>query len=643
MLAKLNINCNSIMCGIVGAIGYGNIDSKSILSTIGHRGPDSQGVFEGDNIFLGHVRLSILDLSEMGRQPMFDSTGRYVIIFNGEIYNHLEIRQKLSKKYSFLSSSDTETLLYGYIEYGEVILQLLNGIFAFAIFDKIKGEIFIARDQFGVKPLYYYHKNGKFLFGSEIKSFLGFEGFDKSLDFSALVNYLTFLWSPGEQTLFFNVKKLSPGHFIKINMEKLDSPLFRQYYDIPFLGQYSSKSEAELIVELDSKLLRAVQRQLLSDVPVAFFLSGGLDSSAIVAMAKKLLPNQRLRCYTINASDGEDEGFSEDLVYARKVAKYLDLDLVEVDANVDIVSNFDKMVYHLDEPQADAAPLNVLNICERAKRDGYKVLLGGTAGDDIFSGYRRHQALEYEVYIRFLPKFLLRIIKSLFSKLKSNNALSRRLKKLTSNLDMSKFDRMYGYFEWLPLHVTKNLFSSKSRIKIDEYTPKKLFFNLLKNIPEEKSYLNKALYWEMKTFLPDHNLNYTDKLSMATGVEVRVPFLDVELVEFSTTIPPHIKMKGNTTKYILKKLMESYLPKEVIYRTKAGFGAPVRQWITHDLDKKINSYLSIDVINRRGIFDAEKVQQLLKDNKDGLIDASYSIWGLLAIESWHRKFVDKND
>ena len=631
------------MCGIIGAIGFGDIDSTCILSTIGHRGPDSQGIFEGHNIFLGHVRLSILDLSEMGSQPMFDSTGRYIIIFNGEIYNHLEIREKLGNKYNFLSSSDTETLLYGYIEYGEAILQLLNGIFAFAIFDKIKGEIFIARDQFGIKPLYYYHKDGKFLFGSEIKSFLGFEEFDKSLDLTALVNYLTFLWSPGEQTPFYNVKKLSPGHFIKINMEKLDSPLFRQYYDIPFFGKYSSKSESELISELDSKLLRAVQRQLLSDVPVAFFLSGGLDSSAIVAMAKRILPNQRLRCYTINASDGDDEGFSEDLIYARKVAKYLDLDLVEVDANVDIVSNFDKMVYHLDEPQADAAPLNVLNICEKAKNDGYKVLLGGTAGDDLFSGYRRHQALKYESYIRFLPKILLRVIKTLFSKLKSNNALSRRLKKLTSNLDKSKWERMYGYFEWLPLDITKNLFNSESKKIVNGYIPKKLFFSLLKNIPEEKSDLNKALYWEIKTFLPDHNLNYTDKLSMATGVEVRVPFLDIELVEFSTIIPPYLKMKGNTTKYILKKLMESYLPKEVIYRTKAGFGAPVRQWITHDLDNKINSYLNTDAINRRGIFDAEKVQELIKANREGLIDASYSIWGLLAIESWHRKFVDKND
>jgi asparagine synthase (glutamine-hydrolysing) len=631
------------MCGIIGAIGYKDLDSKSILSTIGHRGPDSQGFFAEQNIFLGHVRLSILDLSDLGSQPMIDSSGRYVMIFNGEIYNHLEIRQKLGNKYSFLSSSDTETLLYGYIEYGEAILQLLNGIFAFAVFDKVKDEVFIARDQFGIKPLYYYHKDGKFLFGSEIKSFLGFKEFDKSVDFSALVNYITFLWSPGERTAFSNVKKLSPGHFIRISTAKPNSPVFRQYYDIPFLGKYSSKSEADLIEELDSRLLRAVQRQLLSDVPVAFFLSGGLDSSAIVAMAKRILPNKRLRCYTINASDGDDEGFSEDLLYARKVAKHLDLDLVEVDANVDIVSNFDRMVYHLDEPQADAAPLNVLNICERAKRDGYKVLLGGTAGDDLFSGYRRHQALEYEAYIRILPKFLLRMIKYAFSKLKSNNAMARRLKKLTSNLDVSKLERMYGYFEWLPLHVTKNLFSSESKILIDEYTPKKLFFNLLKNIPEEKSELNKALYWEMKTFLPDHNLNYTDKLSMATGVEVRVPFLDIELVEFSTTIPPHIKMKGNTTKYILKKLMESYLPKDVIYRAKAGFGAPVRQWITHDLDKKINSYLNTDAINRRGIFDAEKVQELIKANREGLIDASYSIWGLLAIESWHRKFVDKND
>ena len=628
------------MCGIIGAIGYKEVNSKSVLSTIGHRGPDSQGCFEEQNIFLGHVRLSIQDLSDLGRQPMVDSSGRYVVIFNGEIYNHFEIRQKLSNKYNFLSSSDTETLLYGYIEYGEEILKLLNGIFTFAIYDKIKKEVFIARDQFGVKPLYYYQKDGKFLFGSEIKSFLEFEEFDKSVSMEALVNYITFLWSPGECTAFSNVKKVSPGHYIRISLAKPELPIFHQYYEIPFLGKYSPKSEPELIEELDLKLFKAVQRQLLSDVPVAFFLSGGLDSSAIVAMAKRVLPNQRLRCYTINSSDGDDGDFSEDLHYARIVAKHLDLDLVEVDANVDILSNFDKMVYHLDEPQADAAPLNVLNICARAKKDGYKVLIGGTAGDDLFSGYRRHQALEYEEYIRFLPNFLLRKIKSTFNKMKSNNAIGRRLKKLTLNLDLSKPDRMYGYFEWLPLHVSKDLFSSKSKIIIGEYKPKNLFFNLLKGIPDEESDLNKALFWEMKTFLPDHNLNYTDKLSMAIGVEVRVPFLDIDLVEFSTTIPPQFKMKGNTTKYILKKLMERYLPKDVIYRSKTGFGAPVRQWITHDLDKKITADLSIDAINRRGIFDAEKIQQLIKSNNKGTIDASYSIWALLAIESWYKKFVD---
>lgn len=631
------------MCGIIGAIGYSNLDSAGILSTMDHRGPDSHGFFDGDNVYLGHVRLAILDLSELGSQPMLDSSGRYVMIFNGEIYNHLEIRKNLESKYNFLSSSDTETLLYGYIEYGEKVLEILNGIFAFAVFDKVKGEIFIARDQFGLKPLYYYNKDGKFLFGSEIKSFLAFEEFDKTVDLAALVNYITFLWSPGEKTAFANVKKLLPGHYIRVNVAEPNSPKFAKYYDIPFSGKYSTRSEADLVAELDLRLSKAVERQLISDVPVAFFLSGGLDSSAIVAMAKRFLPNQRLRCYTINAADGDDEGFSEDLLYARIVAKHLDLDLVEVDASVDIVSDFDKMVYHLDEPQADAAPLNVLNICQRAKNDGYKVLLGGTAGDDLFSGYRRHQALNYEDYIKFLPKFLCRIIKKAAVKLKSNSAMARRLKKLTSNLDLSKQERMYGYFEWLPLSITKSLFSSESRKVIDGYAPEMLFFDLLKNIPDERSDLNKALYWEMKTFLPDHNLNYTDKLSMATGVEVRVPFLDTELVEFSTRIPPAIKMKGNTTKYILKKLMESYLPYDVIYRAKAGFGAPVRQWITQDLDKKINSYLSIDAINRRGIFDAEKVQQLIKANKEGVLDASYSIWGLLAIESWHRKFVDKND
>lgn len=629
------------MCGIVGAVGFSNFDQVKILRSISHRGPDAEGDFLENDIFLGHTRLAIQDLSENGKQPMFSADGRFVIIFNGEIYNHLDLRKEIQDKYDFTSTADTQTLLYGYIEFGPAVLNMLNGIFAFVIYDIEDRKLFIARDQMGIKPLYYYYNNGIFIFGSEIKSFVNFDVFDKHINYNALVNYLTLLWSPGELTAFTEVKKLLPGHCIHYEVDNARSLKINKYYEIPFGQKYSTASEEFLIKELETKLFKAVERQMLSDVPVAFFLSGGLDSSAIVAMAKRLRPKERLRCYTIKTTyDAQKDGFSDDLSYARLVAKYLDLDLVEVDADVDIVADFDKMIYHLDEPQADAAPLNVLKICEQARKDGYTVLLGGTAGDDLFSGYRRHQVLQYENYISKVPSFIRSIIKAMCWLLPVRRPSLRRLRKATGNLDLPKLQRMYGYFEWLPLKTTQILFSKSVRGKVTSFLPQQFFFDLLKNIPGEKNTLNQMLYWEMKTFLVDHNLNYTDKLSMAVGVEVRVPFLDLELVEFSTIIPPKLKLNGSEAKYILKKLMEKYLPHEVIYRSKTGFGAPVRKWILNDLDDKVNSYLSLESINARGIFDYEAVNKLIIDTKEGKTDGAYSIWALLSIESWLRQFVD---
>lgn len=632
------------MCGIFGVVSYDKSEFAESLRLIKHRGPDSTGCFQDPAVFLGHTRLAIQDLSINGEQPMVSVDANYVIIFNGEIYNHFEIREPFKNKYPFKSTSDTETLLYGYIEYGVSILDKLNGIFAFAIYDKLKNELFIARDHFGIKPLYYYQDETCFMFGSEIKSFLGYPGFDKSIDNKAIINYLTFLYSPGERTPFLKVKKLLPGHYIKISLDKVPHFDITQYYDIPlYHEQYSQASEKDLIDELENRLLRAVERQLLSDVPVGFFLSGGIDSSAIVAMARKLIPNKDIKCYTIDTGEHENggDGFVSDLPYAIKVAKILNVDLEIVSGKQEIVKDFDTMVWHLDEPQADPAPLNVYNICKKARSEGTVVLIGGSAGDDLFSGYRRHQAIYYyEHYLRYIPAFLHLPIKFVVQILNSNKPTQRRIKKILNGLGSKFNDEMYNFYVWLPLSNIKALFSKKIDNSIGTYDPKSIFMNALKNIPNQKSKLNQMLYWEMKYFLADHNLNYTDKLSMATGVEVRVPFLDKELVEFSTLIPPHLKMKGVTTKYLLKKMMERYLPKDIIYRSKTGFGAPVRQWILNDLQSTIDNYLSKESIEKRGMFEYDAVQKLISENKNGEIDASYSIWSLLAIESWHRQFVD---
>ena len=378
---------------------------------------------------------------------------------------------------------------------------------------------------------------------------------------------------------------------------------------------------------------------MLSDVPVGFFLSGGLDSSAVVAMAKRANPNAKLRCYTIDSGDQMiTEGFSNDLVYAHKVAKYLDVDLHVVKGHIDILKDFDEMVYHLDEPQADVAPLHVLNICKQARQDGFIVLLGGTGGDDLFSGYRRHQALNYEGYFRVIPKFCTQILKILSDAVKTANPRFRRIKKIIAELDKKPLERLVGYFSWIPLETAKSLFAPTIRQKIGDYDPLNILKNALQNIPNEKSDLNKMLFLEMKYFLCDHNLNYTDKLSMATGIEVRVPFLDKELVEFSTQIPPKLKMKGMTTKYLLKKVMEKYLPHDVIYRKKAGFGAPVRQWIVGELDNTIETLFSKEMVERRGIFNYDAIHEIVAQNKSNKIDGSYTILSLLAIESWLEQF-----
>ncbi|WP_299107776.1 asparagine synthase (glutamine-hydrolyzing) [uncultured Tenacibaculum sp.] len=626
------------MCGILGYFG-GNQErfiEKTKLEDIAHRGPDFSSSTSLDNCFLGHTRLSILDLSENGNQPMHSKDNRYFIIFNGEIYNHIELRQKYLDKVDFVSTSDTETILYGVIEYGIDFISKLNGIFAFCFYDTLTNDYMVVRDHFGVKPLYYHINEKELCFSSELKAILPFLD-DKSIDLHTVKKHVNFLWSTGESTMLNEVKKLLPGHLITGNSKDHSKVKFQQYYTIPFNdSKIEKKLEEHYIDELEEKLINAVERQMLSDVPIGFFLSGGLDSSLIVAIARKLYPDRKIKSYTIKSPEIVKEGFSDDLFYAEKVAQHLNVDLSIVNADTDVLKFFDKIVYHLDEPQSDSAPINVYNICSQARKDGIKVLLGGTAGDDLFSGYRRHQALDLEKYFEVIPVGIRKVLKKGVSRLDKKKPFFRRLNKLLANIDKSKNERMMGYFSWLAPETLNGLFLERNNSDVF-----KRFKELNNQIPDSTSDLNRMLFWELNTFLVDHNLNYTDKLSMATGVEVRVPFLDKELVEFSTKIPVELKLKGKETKYILKKVAERYLPKEVIYRPKTGFGAPVREWILNDMSFMIEDYLSKEIVERRGIFEYAKIEQLLDKNRKGVEDVSYSIWALLSIESWMRQFYDK--
>lgn len=632
------------MCGILGIIGQHSESVRAnAASLIAHRGPDAQASYTFNGIFLAHSRLAIQDLTAAGAQPMTTEDGRFTIVFNGEIYNHKDLRLKFNPFEFFTGHSDTETILHAWAKHGVEILPHLNGIFAFAVFDKLKNTLTIARDRFGTKPLYYYRTKDTFAFASELKALKDIPGLDKTINHAAIADYLTLLYATGDKTPFLHIKKLLPGHYSEIDLNTLQDCVIRKY-PVPQVLKTQLLTEKDYLHELEIHLQNAVERQLLSDVPVGYFLSGGLDSSALVALARKKLGDVHMDAFTLDAGGlSEKDGFAEDVSYAEHVAKILLVNLHVIKTSPKLVENFEQMVWQLDEPMADAAALNVEIICKEARALNYKVLLSGTGADELFGGYRRHQALKIEPVLGWIPGFIRQGLGILAKPLPVANPTFRRGKKLLNAFSLQKEERLISYHDWLSYSQVLHLFDTDISEKLRaDYHPHLFFRNSAasKTNNTKLSDLEQMLAWERQTYLPDDCLLYTDKMSMACGVEVRVPFLDNELVDFSTQIPAHLKIKGNTTKYLLKKLMEKYLPDEVIYRPKTGFGAPVRKWVNGDLDARIQEYLSPESVTKRGIFNPRRVQDLIRKNKSGQIDASHSIWALLAIESWMRQFVD---
>lgn len=629
------------MCGIFGyhngRNALTNREEHLVINTINHRGPDDKGFYNHENLFLGHTRLSILDTTENGHQPMHSADGNFAIIYNGELYNHVEIRRDLERRgYNFRSRSDTETLLYAYIEYGTPVLKILNGIFSFSIYDKKAQKLFIVRDQLGVKPLYYYLDGGTFCFGSEIKSISEIPNFDSSLDYSSFAYYLQMLYAPKDITPFKHVRKLEPGHFIEYDL-KSQRLCVTKYFNIDFSIR-TDLSEQGWIDEVDTILNAAVQRQLQSDVPVGFFLSGGIDSSLISAYVSKEQATETLTAFTVSSNEAfYKEGFEEDEQYAKLVADHLGIKLEKVRADLSIVDDFDLMIRHLDEPQADPAPLLVYNISKSARAAGIKVLLSGAGADDIFSGYRRHQALNYERIFNVLPNSFFRAVKTIADPFLGASPSMRRLRKMLESAGASQYQRWSSYFSWLPQSEVYGLFNEEVKeILRKSVTPQEYWVSLFNELPASTGSLNKMIYAEMKTFLPDHNLNYVDKMSMAQGVETRVPFLDMDVVRLANSMPLKYKMKGNTTKYIIRQIGSKYLPQDIMSRRKTGFGAPVRHWIKNDMKDMVYERLQNPMLDE--VFDRNAIFRLVEKNMDDKIDASYSIWALLAIESWIRQF-----
>ncbi len=631
------------MCGIIGISGSVN-ESKlqEGISLLSHRGPDDSGIFmdKESGIGLGHTRLSIQDLSTAGHQPMIDTSGDIVLIFNGEIYNFNELRIKLEDKgYSFCGHSDTEVLMNLYIDLGKEMFIHLNGIFALAIWDKRDASLLIARDALGVKPLYYATiQTGGVAFASEIKALLELTPCNTELDIESLNRYLSFLWCPGSGTPLKMVKKLLPGEAIIIK----DGSIVERWswYRLPIFSKPKKDITKEYAISgIDKYLRRAVHRQMVSDVPVGAFLSGGLDSSAIVAFAKEKNPN--IRCFTIETTGDQDKGIIDDLPYAKRVAKHLNvsLDVVTIDSHR-MANDLESMVIQLDEPLADPAALNVSYISKLAREQGIKVLLSGAGGDDLFTGYRRHYALQLERYWAWMPRSARIGLQNFIGNINVNSPIQRRVTKMFSGAGSDSTDRLINYFRWSSDAVLQSLYSPEFRQELAESNANQVMQDFLEPIIDDTSSLDQMLTLEQRFFLADHNLIYTDKMSMAEGVEVRTPFLDLDLVEFSSRIPNRLKQKGSIGKWVFKRAMEPYLPKEIIYRPKTGFGAPLRTWIKNDLREMLRDLLSIDSVNKRGLFSAKAVQQLIVDNENGKIDASYTLLSLLCIEIWCRAYIN---
>jgi len=629
------------MCGIAGFIGFKNnfelAENANIIQM--HRGPDNEQVWHDDYIALAHRRLSIIDLTEAGNQPFVKDN--LVIVFNGEIYNYKELHQKLEKekKVTFKSASDTEVLLEMYRNYGPACLQYLSGMFAFAIYDRDNKTTFIARDHFGIKPLFYSIINEAFAFSSELKTLTNIPGFVKAINAKSLVSCLNYLWVSGKETMFENCFKLPPAHYlIYKNCGEFSLYKYWELDDEP----RNNKSEQAIIDEVAKTIEDSVNRHMVSDVPVSSFLSGGLDSSLIAALARR--KNQKLSTYTITMlqRDKKIEQMPDDEKYAKIVANLFHLENNSIEVSPDILSELPKIVAALDEPIGDPAAINTYLICKAAREQGVKVLLSGMGADEIFFGYRRQKATLMAIRYNKLPKLLRTATEGVVKLLpvrigKQGFKFGRWAKRFVSfsNLPVDEaYMRSYSYYDKKELKdLIKNDYSAAIEELYDEH--KKLFYSKYNG-----DVVNQMCNVDICMFMLGLNLTYSDRASMAASVEVRVPFIDKNVISTAMHIPGRTKFQKGTAKFILKKAAEKTLPKSVIYRRKASFGAPLRAWISRDLKPMVDDLLSEENINKRGFFNYLFVKKLIDKDRSGEADNAYQIYQLLTLELWCREYLD---
>ncbi len=632
------------MCGITGIFAFNlvgkfnKINITSATSMLETRGPDFQDVYLEEWVALGHRRLCIIDTSPAAHQPMWDDSGRFAIVYNGEVFNFRELRNELeSKGVSFKTHSDTEVLLKLYIREHENCLSRLNGFFAFCIYDKQDQTFFLARDRFGVKPLLYLFDEHKFIFASEMKSILRY-GVEKDIDYSALRFYLHLNYIPGPHTILAKVKKLLPGHYLKVQRQQIT---VQRYYQVPYdreaaeKNPISYKNAGKRLAEL---LEQSVQRRLVADVPLGAFLSGGIDSSIVTGLAKRHKPD--LHTFSIGF---RDEKYFDETNYAELVAKQFGTTHTVFSlSNRDLYEHLHDVLDYIDEPFADSSAINVY-ILSRETRKHATVALSGDGADELLGGYNKHEAF-YRSLNAGTRENLVAALRPLWWMLPKsrNSSFGNRIRQLARFAEGLKLSPTERWWRWAGYSFEAESTTLLRREFVQQTIPEFLLRkeNLLESVSDDPT-MNDILLQDIHVVLPDDMLTKVDWMSMANGLEVRTPFLDVELVNFVFTLPSHYKIDGRMRKRVLQDAFRDMLPPALYNRPKKGFEVPLLKWLRTEMKSLINDdLLSQQRIEEQGIFDyaeVEKLKRKLFSHNPG--DAHARIWGLVVFQWWWGKYI----
>ena len=640
------------MCGIAGAVNWRNeVSLERMVQVLVHRGPDDTGLWErttpaGDWVGLGSRRLAIRDLSAAGHMPMSTPDGQLTITYNGEVYNYAALRRHLEAKgYVFRSHSDTEAVLYMYQEYGPESVKRLNGMFAIALWDNRRQQLFLARDHFGIKPLYYCHDGARFAFASEIKALLCLPDLPRRLNLAALHQYMSFLWVPDPLTMLDGILKLPAGHYAIYRDGDLK---VARYWDLqyPSAGHVYPTDEAGLGEELRDRFAATVHSQMVSDVPLGAFLSAGIDSSSIVA-AMIQHSDHPVRTFTIAFPEHYRRGevTLDDTAVARRTAAQFGCQHREIVVEPDVVDLLPKLVWHMDEPTADPALITAYLVCREARRD-VTVLLSGIGGDELFGGYRKYQAHYLARRYRRLPGWLRSgLIEPAALALPSLRGTAakgyvRLAKKMVRSGSLPPRERFIMDSVYLTEPQKQAIYTEALQTQLNGADPRVCHYAHFDRV-QEADFLNQMLYVDTKAFMVSLNLTYNDKMSMASSVEVRVPFLDWELAEWvALNIDPRFKLRDGVSKHILREAMRPLLPVEVLQQKKAGFGAPVDYWLGTAMRDMVDDLLSEPRLRGRGLFRPDAVQRLVREQRTGREDWSFQIWQFLTLELWMQRFID---